>query len=122
MLSFLFIAANIPLIIGVCGAAVIAIVVVAIVIGILKGKKGKIKVDEEFMEQLFQALGGKDNIKGYSVENARVKFELLDLKVADLDSLKTLSPKGVFVTNNHVKTLFKYESQIIVKMLDKMLK
>ena len=85
-------------------------------------KKGHVKVDEEFMATLFTALGGCENICKYSVDNSRVKFELVNLNLANLETLKELSPKGVFVTGNNIKTLFKYESFLIVKMLDKKLK
>lgn len=95
---------------------------IAFIIGIIIGKiknKGHVKVDEEFMTTLIESLGGKDNIKSYCVDNSRVKFELLDLTLAKLDTIKELSPKGVFITGNNIKTLFKYESFLIVKMLDK---
>ena len=94
--------------------------IIAFAIG--KSKKDHVKVDEEFINTLFDYLGGQDNIVKYSVDNSRVKFEVKDLKLANLDGLKKLSPKGVFITNNNIKTLFKYESHLIIKMLDKKMK
>lgn len=108
------------LIIG-CSILLVAIIVLALVL-ILKNKTKGIKIDEEFMNQLISSLGAKENIKSYSVENSRVKFELLDVSKANLDSLKELSSKGVFVTNNTVKTLFKYESKQIVANLNRIIK
>lgn len=110
----------IGLIIG-CSILLVAIIVLALVL-ILKNKTKGIKIDEEFMNQLISSLGAKENIKSYSVENSRVKFELLDVSKANLDSLKELSSKGVFVTNNTVKTLFKYESKQIVANLNRIIK
>lgn len=95
---------------------------VLIFIIIKNKKKGKVKIDTEFINSLLNYLGGKENIKGYSIDNARVKFELNDISKASLDDLHALSPKGVFVTNNNVKTLFKYESKEIIQMLNKTLK
>ena len=46
------------------------------------------------MNQLISSLGAKENIISYSVENSRVKFELLDVSKANLDSLKELSSKA----------------------------
>lgn len=108
------------LIIG-CSILLVAIIVLALVL-ILKNKTKGIKIDEEFMNQLISSLGAKENIISYSVENSRVKFELLDVSKANLDSLKELSSKGVFVTNNTVKTLFKYESNQIVANLNRIIK
>lgn len=108
------------LIIG-CSILLVVIIVLALVL-ILKNKTKGIKIDEEFMNQLISSLGAKENIISYSVENSRVKFELLDVSKANLDSLKELSSKGVFVTNNTVKTLFKYESKQIVANLNRIIK
>lgn len=94
---------------------------IAFLIGKIKNK-GHVKVDEEFICTLIDSLGGKDNIKSYCVDNSRVKFELVNLTFAKLDTIKELSPKGVFITGNNIKTLFKYESFLIVKMLDKKLR
>lgn len=85
-------------------------------------KERKVKIDDNFMTTMLNSLGGIDNIKSYSVENARVKFELVNVSLANLDALKELSTKGVFVSNNSVKTLFKYESSDIVKNLSKIKK
>lgn len=100
-----------------------AIFLLILIISIVKASRKKgIKVDEEFIKDLLNTLGGKENILKYTVDNARVKFELQDLTKADLTHLHELSPKGVFVTGNSVKTLFKYEASTIIKMLDKTLK
>lgn len=102
----------------------LVVIVIAAVVIILCTKKGKKKivVDEELISNMISYLGGKENIKSYSKENARVKFEVNELDKVNLESLKTISIKGVFVTGNNVKTLFKYDSELIVKMLDKILK
>lgn len=102
--------------------AVILLLVVGFILFKVLHKEHGQKIDDEFMTSMLNSLGGIDNIKSFSVENARVKFELEDVKLADFDSLKELSPKGVFVSNNSVKTLFKYESNDIVKNLNKIKK
>ncbi len=113
--------ANTGLIIGI--VILVAIIVAGIFILVCTKKgKNKIVVDEELINSMVSYLGGKENIKNYSKENARVKFEVLNLESVNLDSLKTISEKGVFVTGNNVKTLFKYDSDLIIKMLDKILK
>ncbi|MCR5786878.1 MAG: hypothetical protein K6G28_04185 [Acholeplasmatales bacterium] len=106
------------------GIIAIVAVLIAIVICIVLTKKGKGKfvVDEQLISNLVSFLGGSDNIKSYTKDNGRVKFEVNDLNNVDLESLKTISKNGVFVTGNLVKTLFKYDSEVVIKMLDKSLK
>ncbi len=105
--------------------AIIALIalVVALVIILILTKKGKSKlvVDEQLISNLVSFLGGKENIVKYSNENARVKFEVKEINKVDLESLKTISKSGVFVTGNIVKTLFKYDSAVVIKMLDESL-
>lgn len=111
---------NLGLIIG--GAVLLVILLVVCAFIMVKKKTKGIKIDDDFMNQLISSLGGSDNIKSYSVENSRVKFELSNVNLANFDSLKELSTKGVFVTNNNVKTLFKYESNQIVANLNRIIK
>lgn len=117
----LFLLNKVTVTIIVCVAVVLALLVLVFILLALKKDRGQ-KIDDEFMKVMIDSLGGIENIKDYSVENARVKFELSNLDIAKLDKLKELSPKGVFVTNNSVKTLFKYESKDIVKNLEKIKK
>lgn len=106
------------------GVAILVAVLIAgiIVLFCTKKSKNKIVVDETLINNMITFLGGKDNIKSYSKENARVKFLVNSVDSVDLESLKTISEKGVFITGNNIKTLFKYDSELIIKMLDKILK
>lgn len=109
----------------VIGAVLLICAIVAILIVLFKGSKKKYKkvnVDLDFINELLNSLGDKENILSYTVDNARVKFKLADLSKANMDKLKELSPRGVFITGSEIKTLFKYESSDIVKMLDNVLK
>ena len=102
--------------------ACVAVVAGIIVILLTRKNKNKVVVDEQLVNNMISFLGGKENIPTYKQEAGRVKFEVIDLNKVDLESLKTISSKGVFVTGNNVKTLFKYDSNVIIKMLDKTLK
>ena len=64
-------------------------------------KERKVKIDDNFMMTMLNSLGGIDNIKSYSVENARVKFELVNVSLANLDALKELSPKDLCTLSNY---------------------
>lgn len=106
---------NLPLIIGV----IVAIVLVAVlVLFLVKGKKNKrIKIDSNFIDNLFAILGGKDNVLEVLVDNARLKFKVSNLELVDLNALKGLSNQGVFVTGDYIKTLFKFDSKDIMKAM-----
>ena len=102
------------------GALLAVILLVVILIIIIKGKKKwHVKVDEEFIQNLIVNLGGKENINNVEVEQARLKISLKDVTKANLNAIKEVAEKGVFVTGNNVKTLFKYESKLIASQLKK---
>lgn len=77
----------------------------------------KVKIDEQFINQLIQSLGTTDNIVDAHFTNGRVHFDLVDVERADLEALKALSTAGVFITNQTVKMLFSYDSEIICKAI-----
>jgi phosphotransferase system IIB component len=93
----------------------VVLVLSLVVFLILKNKKGnkKIKIDAEFINNLVDILGGKENVLSVTNENGRIKFELENLEKTNLQGLKELSQSGVFVTNNTVKTLFPHDAKTI---------
>ncbi len=102
----------------------VAVLIVAgiIVTIVLKMKnKGHVRVDEEFITNIISYLGNKENIKEVSVDNARLKVAVNDVEAVDTKMLHTLSEKGVFISGNNVKLLFKYDSMLIKKEILKRL-
>ena len=112
---FLFNKINV-IIYSVIGALVLVGIIVGLIL-ILKKKPKRIKVDEEFINNIFTLLGGKQNINDITVDNARLKFKINDLDIVDLNGLKAVSNQGVFVTGDNIKTLFKYDSETIKKAM-----
>lgn len=109
-----------------CIAIALALIVILTLVLVLYIKKrpkakGKIKVDEEFITKLVERYGGKENIVGVSVDNARLKVTIKDLELVDLNALKQDSQAGVFVTGNTIKTLFKFDSNLIKSSLEKII-
>lgn len=100
---------------------VVLIIVLSLII-VLKKKNKKIKVDDNFINNLINLLGGINNIKNVDVENGRLKIKILVIDDANLNGLKELSTSGVFITGNYIKLLFKTDSQAIKKELDKRVK
>lgn len=117
----MFLISSLVLTIIIIVSVLVLIGVILLIVKLTKKEKGQ-KVDSLFMEEVITSLGGIDNILNYSVENARVKFELNNISLIDQTKIMKLSPKGAFITGNNVKTLFKYESKEIVKNLDKLKK
>lgn len=105
----------------VVGVVILLAITFLVVLKIKKGKKPKIIIDDEFITNIFTLLGSKENVKAISVDNSRLKFEVIDLKKVNLNGLKEFSQNGVFVTNNVVKTLFKYDSAEIKRQMERSL-
>ncbi len=83
-----------------------------------KKKIPKIKIDEEFIDTLYLGLGGKSNIKELVVDNGRLKFNIIDLKLLNKEYLDKVSQSGVFITGTFVKLLFKYDALDIKKAIE----
>lgn len=99
-----------------------AVAGIILAIGIKNYKKNKanvIKVDDEFINNLIDYYGGIKNISNVEVENARLKVEVLDLDLVNLDNIKANSNAGVFVTGKTIKSLYKIDSDLIKKLIDK---
>lgn len=102
--------------------AIIALVlIVAIIVIVLLKKKNKdhVKVDNQFIENIISYLGGKENITNIGVDNARLKVSVNDLSVVNTDNLGSLCERGVFITGNNIKMMFKYDSHTIKKEIER---
>lgn len=102
---------------------IVVVLVVLLFTGILfyktKIKARKSVVTVPFMDALYLAFGGKDNIIGCEVEQGRLKIEVNDLDLVNLEGVKALTDKGVFVTGNVIKVLFKEDAELIKQALNK---
>lgn len=105
-------------------AAIVVVCLALIVLVLVLSKKNKkrIKIDDEFISKLLNALGGINNIEQINVDNGRLKFQVLDLELAKLDDCKSLSTAGVFITGNNIKMLFTYDALDIQKAINRMRK
>ena len=93
---------------------IIVIVFIIILLAVLKSTRKDARLE---INKLIEYLGGKDNIKTLSIDNGRVKFNLLDLDLLNQEAIKEVSNSGAFITGNNVKLLFKYDSELIVETL-----
>ena len=76
-------------------------------------------IDDEYINELIGAFGGKENIKEVKTENGgRVAIEVNDLDLVNNDKIKELATSGVFITGNVVKTLYREDSQLVTKAIE----
>lgn len=105
---------------------VIAVIIVLFVAGFIvftfKKKQTKSLVSDSFIDALTLYLGGLHNILQIEVEQSRLKITVNELDLVDLEKLKTLSDKGIFVTGNTIKALYKDDAKNIKDALEKRLK
>ena len=101
----------------------IALVALSILMYILFYKKNKnlnrVIVDDKFINDLLNYLGGNSNLESSETENGRLIIKVKDLDIVNLDGIKSLATSGVFVTGNTIKTLFRLDSKIICDALEK---
>ena len=79
-----------------CGIVFISLFfLVLVVFAIIRftSKKNKIKIDDTFITNIINILGGTSNIIGAEVDNARLKIKLVDVKIPNFEELKLLSTK-----------------------------
>ncbi len=110
-----------PLIVISCIAIVVLILCVVGLVVFLKRRTPKIRINQEFMQQLLTALGSIDNVKDAKTMNGRVILEVEDIEKVTFDTLRELSTKGVFITNQTIKMLFPYDSETISKEIKNLL-
>lgn len=109
----------IPIIIG--GAVLIIIVFVIIILVRKKNRRPiKPKIDEEYVNNLVDSYGGINNIKSVDVENGRLKINVNDLSVVNLEEIKSMAQGGVFVTGMIIKTLYRLDSKTIKDYIENM--
>ena len=106
-------------IVGVVVLLIIIIILVKIIKKAKLHKKPKLKIDENYIVELINMFGGKENINSIDVDGNKLKVDVIELNNVDLEGIKTKANSGVFVVNNTIKTLFMYDSETLRKELNK---
>ena len=118
---FLEIDWSLIVIIASIASAVLMIALFLLIVFLGKRKEKRPKIDENFINNIIVLYGNKENISKVSTDNGRLKIEVNDLEKVELEKLKEISTNGVFVTGSVVKTLFREDSELIKKELEKRL-
>lgn len=82
-----------------------------------KPKKETIQIDDEYVKNLYFALGQKENILSITLENKRLKVMLKEPKIVDPEKFKQIDTPA-FVVGKEIKILVKYSPEYILKKLD----
>jgi len=84
------------------GLAIILVVTLLILLTVKRKKHGiKVKV-KEADEGIYVYLGGKENIKSYSLNGSRLTLELIDQSKVDKDGLKKEGVSRVLEMSNKI--------------------
>lgn len=79
-----------------------------------KTKPTKITKSNVDLENLFNAIGGKDNLISCSANGSKVSFTLTDIKLISQEQLKALGASGIVASKNKVTVIFGKSSEAIV--------
>ena len=103
-------------------SGIVLFVILVLVIIFLVRKKPKRKrknnIDQEFINQIVTFLGVKENIDNIDVVETKLKINVVNLKLCQLENLKNITEGGIFVTGNVIKILFKYDSNELKEELN----
>lgn len=66
-------------------------------------QKSRIDVNDELIMQLLLYFGGNDNVESVSFEHSRLKVELKDPKLVNLEAIQALGATGIFVAGNRLQ-------------------
>ncbi|HPX72154.1 MAG TPA: hypothetical protein PLP51_04450 [Acholeplasmataceae bacterium] len=102
------------------GAAVLAFITIILIIVLIVGKRKKTKLDtqDEFSENVINALGGIENIKEVKLSRRRLSATVHDLDLLIPRELRKLK-LGAVITKNHVKMLVKDNPKETYKYIEK---
>ena len=68
-----------------------------------QSQKSKMDVNDELIMQLLRYFGGNDNVESVSFEHSRLKVELKDPKIVNLEAIQELGATGIFVAGNRLQ-------------------
>ncbi len=101
----------------------IALLVIAMVFALIyflyqgKKKQAKPEIDVSEIDKMIQVLGGIDNIESISMEGARLKVLLKNLKKCEYATLKEHGAMGIFVSGKQIKFLLPKSASQLVSLI-----
>jgi len=74
--------------------------------------------EKDYFEEVVKNLGGILNIVTASLDGSRVKFQIIDIEVTNLDAFKEMGATGVFISGNNVKMVLPFNARTLVDKIN----
>ncbi|MDT8337212.1 MAG: hypothetical protein RQ856_05215 [Candidatus Izemoplasmatales bacterium] len=88
--------------------------IIIVKIMLLQPKK-KVDVDSsEYKDEVINNLGGIENIISASLDGSRVKFQIKEIELANLEAFKAMGATGVFISGKNVKMVLPFNAKELV--------
>jgi len=81
-------------------------------------QKGKIDVNDELIMKLLVYLGGKENVMNVTFEHRRLKVELQDPKIVNLEGIQELGATGIFVAGNRLQAFVGQDAERLQQAIE----
>ncbi|MDF2700247.1 MAG: glucose-specific enzyme component [Haloplasmataceae bacterium] len=72
---------------------------------IKKSIENKIKINDHLVNDFLILLGGKENIVNVSYESSRLKVEVKNIRIVNLEKIKDLGAQGLFIAGNKLQAI-----------------
>src|SRR5690554_5658518 len=70
-----------------------------------KQQKIKVDINNDVVTNFLVLLGGKDNIISVSYEHSRLKVELKNINIVNVEGIKELGASGIFIAGNKLQAI-----------------
>lgn len=81
--------------------------------------KKKVDIDSsEYKDEVINNLGGIDNVINASLDGSRVKFQIKEIELANLEAFKTMGATGVFISGKNVKMVLPFNAKNLVDSIN----
>ncbi len=72
----------------------------------------------EYKDEVINNLGGIDNIILASLDGSRVKFQIKEIELANLEAFKTMGATGIFISGKNVKMVLPFNAKELVDSIN----
>ena len=97
---------------------IVAVVLIAIATYLIYHRKPKkikqIPVEDEKIQSFVECYGGLENIDFIELDGRRLKLQLNQIDLVDIERFKSLGATGIFISGNQVKMVLPYDMQKLV--------
>lgn len=84
-------------------------------------EKNIIDVDNDMLNNLITALGGKNNISSVDVSMSRAKFVLNDIDDVNVQAIKDIGATGIFISGDSLQAIFGENAKSVINHLKEQL-